>query len=155
MSKSDEFSYQSPTVPPGALFVAADDALLVFPSAVVATSSLEATDVVEGLYPAAYGPEGAAYRLRCEGNRVLIEANGEANRPDELKALLLCHLEACEEPADATQSLEEIVALAWSIERDFQVRCGPSGNRIGSRVPVWSYAAGALALGAIWYFGLR
>lgn len=86
---------------------------------------------------------------------MLIERSGGSNRPDELKALLLRYLEACEDPGDATQPLDELVAIAWSIEDDYRLRCGPSGNRIGSQIPIWGYGAGALALLALWYFGLR
>jgi hypothetical protein len=155
VSKSDKFSYKSAAVPVGAVFVAAGEALLVFPSAAVAESSLPALDVLEGLHPLVFGIGGEPYCIGCEGDRVRVERTGGSSRPDELKPLLLRHLEACEDPADATQSLEEIVAIAWSIERDFQVRCGQSGNRIGLRIPVWSYCAGAIALGAIWHFGFR
>lgn len=42
-------------VPDGALFVAADEPLLVFPSVAAAAGYLEAVDVEDGVYPAAYG----------------------------------------------------------------------------------------------------
>ena len=48
----------SATVPSGTLFVAADEPLLVFPSVSVAESHLEAIDVENGVYPAAFGPNG-------------------------------------------------------------------------------------------------
>ena len=155
MNNSDEFSCQSPTVPPGAVFVAAGEALLVFPSVAAAIGSLEAIDVVEGLYPVAYGPRGEPYCLSCEANAVTIERVGESSRPDALKVLLLRHLEACEDPADATQPLADIVAIAWSIERDFRLRNEPSGDRFGARIPIWGGVALVLGLGAIWYFGYR
>ncbi|MEO7365390.1 MAG: hypothetical protein ABIW03_03635 [Sphingomicrobium sp.] len=151
MSKSGE----SRAVPPGALFVAAGEELLIFPSTAVARKLLEAGEAAEGLYSAAYGPTGEPYRIGFKADRVLVERTAEAVRPDELKALLLRHLEACEDPADATQPFEEIVAIAWSIEEDYRLRCSPSGNRIGSRIPVWGYGAGALTLAALWYFGWR
>ena len=155
MNNSDDFSCQSPTVPPGAVFVAAGEALLVFPSVAAATCSLEAIDVVEGLYPAAYGPHGEPYCLSCDANAVIIERVGECSRPDALKALLLRHLEACEDPADATQPLAEIVAIAWSIERDFRLRNDPVGERFSTGLLVWGCVAVVLALGALWYFGFR
>lgn len=155
MSKGDDCSFESLAVPPGAVFVAADEPLLVFPSVAAAQRSLEAIDVEACVYPAAYGPNGELYRIRCEANRVIIERTGEADRPDELKAKLLWYLEACEDPADATQPLADIVALAWSIERDFWLRCGSSGDRFGARIPVWGFAAFVLVLGLIWYFGFR
>ena len=155
MNKSDEFSFESLAVPAGALFVAADAPLLVFPSVVAAKNTLEAIDVMEGMYPVAYGPNGEPYRISCEGNRVLIERTGESNRPDEFKALLLWHLEACEDPADATQPLDEVVAIVWSIERDFWLRNDPSGDRSGTRIPIWGWVALVVGLGALWYFGFR
>ncbi|MEO8547165.1 MAG: hypothetical protein ABI422_02235 [Sphingomicrobium sp.] len=155
MSKSDDVSYESSIVPPGAVFVAADAPLLVFPSVMAAKNSLEAIDVVEGVYPAAYGPNGEPYCISCEGNRVLIEHTGGSNRPDDLKALLLQYLEACEDPADAMQPLDELVAIAWSIERNFWLRNNPFGGRSGARIPIRAYIAIALVLGALWYFGFR
>lgn len=155
MKKDDEFGFKSPTVPPGALFVAADEPLLVFPSVAAAESSLEAIDVAAAVDPAAYGPNGEPHRLVCEGNRVRIERTGEPNRPDELKALLLRYLEACEDPADATQPLDELVAIAWSIERNFWLRNRPDGDRFGTRIPIWGCLAFVLVLGAVWYFGFR
>ena len=87
---------------------------------------------------------------------MLIERTGESNRPDELKALLLRYLEACEDPADATQPLAELVAIAWSIERDFWLRQRVrAGDRFGTRIPIWGFVAFVLVLGAIWYFGFR
>jgi hypothetical protein len=142
-------------VPPDALFVAAGDALLLFPSVEAAETSLPTLDVQEGSYPRAYGISGEIYRIGCDLNRVRIEPTGEPKRPDELKALLLRHLEDCEDPADAIQPLEEIVALAWAIERDFQVRCGPDANRFATPVSMLSFAGIALALATIWYFGFR
>lgn len=155
MNNSDDFSCQSPTVPPGAVFVAAGDALLIFPSVAAAIHSLEAIDVEEGLYPAAYGSNGEPYCLRCEANTVIIERVGESSQPDALKALLLRHLEGCEDPADETQPLAEIVAIAWSIERNFRLRTDPVGERFSTGLLVWGCVAVVLVLGALWYFGLR
>ena len=155
MSKSHDFSYESLAVPPGALFVATGQPVLVFPSVVAAERSLAAIDVVEWVNPTAYGPNGEPYCIRCEANRVLIERTGEPNRPDELKAQLLWYLEECEDPADATQPLEEVVAIAWSIERDFWLRNEPPGDRPGTRIPIWGGVALALMLGALWYFEFR
>ena len=146
--------YESRTVPPGAVFIATGQPLVVFPSLAAAQNALAASDVAEWTKSAAYGPNGEVHRVRCQDNRVLIEPTGEPDRPDELKGHLLWHLEECEDPADANQPLAEVVAIAWAIERDYHLRCDPSGNRIGSHIPVWGYAAGALTLGALWYFWL-
>src|SRR4051812_27052304 len=82
-TNADDFEYISATVPPGALFVAADEPLLVFPSVAAAERFLEATDVENGVYPAAYGPNGEPYRVASLGSRVIIERTGEPNRPAE------------------------------------------------------------------------
>jgi len=155
VSKSDDFSYKSQAVPPSVMFVEASEALLIFPSLAQAASSLEPTDVTDGTHPAAYGPNGEHHSVRCEGKSVLIERTDQPGRPEELKALLLRHLEACEDPADATQPLAEIVAIAWSIERDYRLRCGPSDNRLGRHISIWSVAGIVLALAALWYFAFR
>jgi hypothetical protein len=68
-SQSDaiDFDYASTAVAPGALFVAADEPLLVYPSVGAAERDLEAIDVENGVYTAAYGPNGEPYRIRNEG----------------------------------------------------------------------------------------
>jgi hypothetical protein len=48
--KGDEFDHSSAAVPGGALFVAADEPCLVFPSPAAAEQYLEAIDVENGLY---------------------------------------------------------------------------------------------------------
>lgn len=57
-TNATDFDYTSPTVPSGALFVAADEPLLIYPSVAAAESHLEAVDVEDGVYPSAYGPNG-------------------------------------------------------------------------------------------------
>ena len=151
MSNSDP-GYESKTVPAGAVFVATGQSLLVFPSVVAAQSALAASDVAEWVNSAAYGPNGEPFCIRCEANRVLIERTGEPNCPDALKAQLLWHLEACEDPADATQPLADVVAIAWSIERDFRLRNDPARNHSGARIPIMGLVAVVLVLGALWYF---
>jgi hypothetical protein len=155
VSKGKDFSFESLAVPPGAVFVATGHPLLVFPSVMAAQSALAAIDVVDWVNPAAYGPNGEPYCIRSEANRVLIERTGEPNRPDELKAQLLWYLAECEDPADATQPLAEVVAIAWSIERDFWLRNRASSNRFGAGIPIWGWFALVAGLGAIWYFGIR
>jgi hypothetical protein len=89
---TDDFDYGSPTVPERAVFVAADEPLLIYPSGRAAAHDLEAIDVENGVYPAAYGPNGEHYRVGTDGREVVIERSGEPDRPDELKALLLRYL---------------------------------------------------------------
>lgn len=113
------FDYDSETPPEGALFVAADEPLLVFPSVTAAEQYLEASDVEDGVYPAAYGPKGELYDVRCVGNSVIIERAGEQNKAEELKALLLRYLKGSGRASDATASLESLVAEVWTIESEF------------------------------------
>lgn len=155
VSKGKDFSFESPAVPPSAVFVAPGQALLVFPSAVAAQSSLAAIDVADWVSPAAYGPNGEPYCIRCEADRVLIERTGEPNRPDELKVQILWYLEECEDPADATQPLAEVVAMAWSIERRFWLRTNRLGKHPGPRIFIKAFVALVLVLGALRYFGFR
>lgn len=99
------------------MFVAADEPLLVFSSATDAQGYLEAIDVEDGVYPAAYGPNGEAYSITAQDGLVLVERTGEPNRPDDLHRLLLNYLEAVgRSPVDAA-SLDEIVATVWSLKR--------------------------------------
>jgi hypothetical protein len=104
-------------VPPGALFVAADEPLLIYPSVAEAECDLEAVDVEDGVYPAAFGPNGEPYRIGSEGGRVIIEPTGEPNKPDELRALLLRYLEAVGRAPEVSASLDELVASAWATYR--------------------------------------
>ena len=50
MSGEEEFGYDSPTVPPGAIFLAYDDPARVFPSIAAAERQLEAMDLEEGVF---------------------------------------------------------------------------------------------------------
>ena len=80
--------FDTARVPPDALFVEADEILLIFPSVRDAEGSLEAVDVEEGTYPAAYGPNGEPYEVRAEGPWVRISRSEGANRSDELLKLV-------------------------------------------------------------------
>jgi len=51
--------------------------------------------------------------------------------------------------------LEEIVAIAWSIERSFWLRNDPSSDRFGTRIPIWGWVALVVGLAALWYFEFR
>ncbi len=134
-TSADEFDYSSTTVPEAALFVAADEPLLVFPSAAAAERYLEAIDVADGVYPAAYGPRGEPYRIGSTGSEVVIERTDEPARPDELKALLIRYLEEAEHSRDLDAPLESLVATVWKIESDFWQEHDPYGDRFSKPVP--------------------
>ena len=152
---ANDFDYESPTVPDGALFVAADEPLLVFPSVRAAERSLEAIDVENGVYPAAFGPHGEPFSVGSERNRVTIEGTGEPNKPDELKALLLRYLEATARLADASQALHELVATVWAIESGFWQEHDPYGDRFGTRIPFWGCVAFVIVSALAFYLAFR
>jgi hypothetical protein len=139
----------------GALFVAADEPLLVFPSAAAAERSLEAVDAENGIYPAAYGPRGEPYSVRAVEDRVRVELTGEPARPDELRMLLLRYLEGCARETATTASVETLVAQVWKIESEFWQEHDPYGDRFETRIPMWGCLASLLALGALLYLFFR
>jgi hypothetical protein len=116
-STPDDCENDSAAVPAGALFVAADEPLLMYPSVAEAECDLEVIDVEDGVYPAAYGPNGEPYRIGSEGDRVIIEPTGEPNKPEEFRALLLRYLEAIGRPPKVSASLDDLVASAWATYR--------------------------------------
>jgi hypothetical protein len=113
----DDCENNSAAVPAGALFVAADEPLLIYPSVSEAECDLEAIDVNDGVYPAAYGANGEPYRIGTDGDRVVIEATGEPNKPDELRVLLCQYLEAVGRPFEDSASLDNLVASVWATYR--------------------------------------
>ena len=56
---SEQGDFSSPTIPVSAVFVAADEPLLVFASAHDAEGYLEAIDVADGITPLLMGPRGS------------------------------------------------------------------------------------------------
>jgi hypothetical protein len=71
------------------LIVAADEPALFYSSVDAATTHLEWIDVEDGVYPIAYDPDGNIYRLRTEGQRVVIERDmNSPPDPHGLNALL-------------------------------------------------------------------
>ena len=154
MSGEEEFGYDSPTVPPGAIFLAYDDPARVFPSIAAAERQLEAMDLEEGACPAAYGPKGEVYSVKCGPGRVHIEVTNEPAKPEELKHLLLHYLECCEDPGDATETLECLVDEAWSVERDYWLRM--QADRVGGLgTSGWSWVGFAIVAAAIGYLLYR
>jgi hypothetical protein len=152
---SADFEYSSETVPPNALFVAADEPLLVFPSTPAAERYLEATDVENGVYPAAYGPNGEPYRIDSKDGCVIIEPTGEPNRPAELSLLLSKYLEASGRTPVATATFDDLVAMVWTIESDFWREHDPYGDRFSTRIPTRGCVAFVILLAGALYFTFR
>jgi hypothetical protein len=77
------------------LVVAADEPALFFRSIESAASYLEAIDVANGVYRAAYGPSGECYLLEIVDGKVKIRRdNSQAAKPEELRKLLHKYLAA-------------------------------------------------------------
>ena len=143
---TNAFDRASTPVPTGALFVAADEPLLIFPSVAAAEVHLEAIDVEDGIYSAAYGPHGEPHRIRSERNRVVIEPTGEANRPDDLRPLLIRYLEAMGRNPARIATFEELVEVAWATDSEFWQEHDPFGDRFAKRIPQWGCMASVFFL---------
>jgi len=77
-----------------ALIVEADEPALFFSSVKGAEAYLEAIDVRDGVYRAAFGPDGQPFDIRATGERVTISPALRGAEPDKLRALLLRFLES-------------------------------------------------------------
>ena len=149
------FEYVSVAVPSDALFVAADEPLLIYPSVAAAESHLEAIDVQDGTYPAAYGPNGETYRIYADGDHVSIEPTGDPDRPDELDDLLRQYFKAIGRTPHETATFDELVATAWAIKRGFWREHHPYGGRFGTRLLLWRCIGFAGALAAVLHLVFR
>lgn len=134
---SGDFDYDSATVPDGALFVSADEPLLVFPSVRAAERWIEPIDVENGVYPAAYGPLGEPYRILSVGKRVIIEPTGEPNRPQDLRVLLLRYLQSIGQTFEDDAQTHELVHQVWRCESEFWQENDPYGERFSKPTPGW------------------
>jgi hypothetical protein len=143
------------SVPAGALFVAADEPLLVYPSTVAAERDLEAIDVRNGIYRAAYGPNGEPYRITTEGERVMVQRSDGPTKPEALRALLANFVAATGGHVEAAMPLDELVAEVWAIHRDFWREHDPYGERFGYPIPLWGCAAGLVGVALALYFLLH
>jgi hypothetical protein len=132
---AEDFDYSSAAVPPGAVFVAADEPLLVFPSAAAAATWIEPIDVENGVYPAAYGPDGEHYQLGTQRNRVVIERTGEPNKPEDLRVLLVRYLESTGQAFENDAPTSELVQQVWRWESEFWQENDPYGDRFSKPVP--------------------
>ncbi|WP_097063819.1 hypothetical protein [Sphingomonas guangdongensis] len=119
-----------------ALFIEADEPLLVFPSIGIAERALEAVDVRDGVYGRAFGPEGETFSITADDKIVVIEPTLEPHDPESLKELLRRSLAQVGETMPGDADLPTLVAAAeafWN-ERD------PYGERFGSAIPWWGCA---------------
>lgn len=115
--RSEQGDFSPPTLPASAVFVAADEPLLVFPSARDAESHLEAIDVANGVYPIGYGPGGECYSISTDGSRVFVERTADESDPEALKMLLIKYLDAQRQRVRATAPLSELAAAVWKVKR--------------------------------------
>ena len=133
MGRSDaDFDYSSLIVPAGAIFVAADEPLLVYPSIAAAEAHLEAVDVRNGVYSAAYGLQGEPFSISADTGVVVIEPISKPPMPMQFKELLLRYLDETGNPADPTESLVDLVEKVWKAESDFWQSHDPYGDRFGT-----------------------
>ena len=97
------------------LIVAADEPAIFFASVQDAESWMEAIDVEDGVYSAAFGPNGEPYAITTDGTWVHIEETGEAPQLEALKALLLRYFNAIGETPSTNLELPALLE-----------RCSPS-----------------------------
>jgi hypothetical protein len=134
---SNDFDYSSATVPDGALFVAADEPLLVFPSVRAAERYIEAVDVENGVYRAAYGRNGEPYRVGSARKGVIIEPTGEPSRPEDLRVLLLKYLQSTGQAFEVDAPTSELVQQVWHWESEFWQENDTYGDRFSKPLPGW------------------
>jgi len=155
VSNSADFSYCGATVPPGAIFVAGDHEVSLYPSAKAAEQALNPVYAENGRYPVAYGIQGERYQVARNGRRVTIRRTGEPDSPDELRQLLLRYLQHIHQAADESQSLPNLIERVWRSESEFWKLNDPYGERFGTRMPWWGCVGFILIIGLIIYAVLR
>lgn len=93
-----------------ALIVAADEPAAFYKSVAAAEADLEAIDVEEGVYTAAFGPRGEPYHIRSQGDAVIItRATDEPNQPQALRRILLDFLAAMHIEVDDQAELHDLL----------------------------------------------
>src|SRR5688500_2627001 len=106
--------HRSGRAPPDAeirLIVAADEPALFFSSVKAAETYLEAIDVEDGVYGAAYGPNGEPYLKSTNDNRVIVRRDPTRSpEPDELKKLVTSFFAAIGQPDAENESLPAMLA---------------------------------------------
>jgi hypothetical protein len=100
---------------PVKLIVEADEPAIFFASVEEAERWMEAIDVDEGVYSAAFGPSGEPHSIVTSGNRVIIRQTADAPQPEALRAILLRYFAATGEPKGDDTSLPALLS-----------RCSPS-----------------------------
>lgn len=95
-----------------ALIIAADEPALFYGSIAAAERDLEAIDVQNGIYKAAYGPAGQRYKITVQRDRVVISADsGQPDSPADLRAVLLRFLQAIGKPASPYLRVSSLLRL--------------------------------------------
>ena len=97
------------------LVVAADEPALMFSSIENAETYLEAIDVRDGVYGAAFGPAGERFSIVTIGERVVIQRLDRAPDPEALAQLLRRASGGC-----LPQDADLPTLLAWA---DRQIIC--------------------------------
>ena len=97
------------------LIVAADEPAIFFATVQDAESYMEAIDVKDGVYGAAFGPNGEPYTVSTDGTWVHIKNTGETPQPEALKALLMKYFDTLGEMPSADLELPALLE-----------RCSPS-----------------------------
>lgn len=138
-----------------ALFVVADEPLLVYQSIRDAELDLEMIDVENGTYPAAYGLAGEPYQVGTDGTNVVITRVDGPNKPEELKPLLARYLKECGEPVEPDEDVKALAQRALLYDREFWTEHDPFGERFGKRLPFWGCMAAVGALAVLAYLLLR
>lgn len=138
-----------------ALFVVADEPLLVYRSIRDAELDLEAIDVENGTYPAAYGRAGEPYQVGTDGMNVVITRVDGPNKPEELKPLLARYLKDRGEPVEPDEDVEALAQRALLYDREFWTEHDPFGDRFGKAIPLWGCITVLGAAAVLAYLFLR
>jgi len=128
-----------------ALFIEADEPLLVFSSVEMAEQHLEAVDVREGIYTQAFGPAGEPFSIVAEGESVVICPLSQPADPDGLRKLLRRSLQAVGETAPLDADLPTLVAATEAVWN----KRGPLSKRFGTVISLWGCIAAGVILAVV------
>ena len=138
-----------------AIFIVADEPLLVYQSVRDAKSHLEAIDVENGTYPAAYGKAGEPYHVGTDGGNVVITRIDGPSKPEELKPLLARYLADRGEAVEPDEDISTLAQRALLNDRRFWAEHDPFGDRFGKAIPLWGCMIALGALAGLAYLLLR